>query len=82
MMFMIIKRVIEINYRQLGLQRYVIEEVKEGKTPEITNDEKVDLDYITNYWDNIITEIEKEIKKKPNIKGCTFKLNIAIEGEI
>ena len=71
-----------MNFRQLGLQRYVMEQVKEGKKPSVSNDEKVDLDYVVNYWDNIITEIEKEIKKKPNIKGCTFKLNIAIEGEI
>ena len=68
-----------MNYRQLCLQRYVIEKVKEGKTPSVSNDEKVDLDYITNYWDNIISEIEKELKKKPNIRGCTFKLNVMIE---
>ena len=71
-----------MNLRQLCLQRYVCEKVNNGEKLEITHAEKVDLDYITNYWDNIITEIEKEIKKKPNIKGCTFKLNIAIEGEI
>ena len=68
-----------MNIRQLALQRYVIENIKEGKQPEITHDEKVDLDYITNYWDNIISEIEKELKKKPNIRGCTFKLNVMIE---
>jgi len=68
-----------MNLKQLALQRYVIENIKEGKQPEITHDEKVDLDYLCNYWDNIITEIEKEIKKKPNIRGCTFKLNIEIE---
>ena len=68
-----------MNFRQLGLQRYVDEKVKNGEKLEITNDEKVDLDYITNYWDNIILEIEKELKKKPNIRGCTFKLNVMIE---
>ena len=68
-----------MNLKQLALQRYVIEQVKEGKTPSVSNDEKVDLDYITNYWDNIIMEIVKEIKKKPNIRGCTFKLNVMIE---
>ena len=71
-----------MNIKQLALQRYVIEQVKEGKTPSVSNAEKVDLDYIANYWDNIITEIEKEIKKKPDIRGCTFKLNIAISQEI
>ena len=59
-----------------------MEQVKDGKKPSISNAQKVDLDYIVNYWDNIITEIEKEIKKKPNIRGVTFKLNIAIKGEI
>ena len=71
-----------MNFRQLALQRYVFEKVKNGEKLEITNDEKVDLDYIHNYWDNIILEIEKELKKKPNIRGCTFKLNIAIEGVV
>lgn len=68
-----------MNLKQLALQRYVMEKVKESKPVEITNDEKVDLDYITNYWDNIISEIEKELKKKPNIRGCMFKLNVMIK---
>jgi len=68
-----------MNLRQLALQRYVFEKVKNGEKLEITNDEKVDLDYIHNYWDNIILEIEKELKKKPNIRGCTSKLNVMIE---
>ena len=71
-----------MNLRQLALQRYVFEKVKNGEKLEITNDEKVDLDYIHNYWDNIILEIEKEVKKNPRITGCTFKFNIAIKGEI
>lgn len=71
-----------MNLKQIALNRYVCEQIKEGKEISISNDEKVDLDYLANYWDNIITEIEKEIKKKPNIRGCTFKLNIALKGEI
>jgi len=68
-----------MNFRQLALQRYVCEKVKNGEKLEITHAEKVDLDYIANYWENIIMEIEKEIKKKPNIRGCTFKLNVMIK---
>ena len=67
-----------MNFRQLALQRYVCERVKNRERLEITHAEKVDLDYITNYWDNIITEIEREIKKKKDIKGCTFKFTIMI----
>lgn len=62
-----------MNLKQLALNRYVIEQVKEGKTPSISNDEKVDLDYIANYWDNIISMADKEVKKKPNIQTVAFR---------
>ena len=68
-----------MHLQQLALNRYVIEQIKEGKKPSVSNNEKVDLDYLTNYWDNIISEIEKEIKKKPSIKGVTFKLYVEIK---
>lgn len=67
-----------MNLKQLALNRHVLEQLKEGKKPSISNDEKVDLDYLANYWDNIITEVEKEMKKKPNIKGVTFRLYVEV----
>jgi len=61
-----------MNLKQLKLQVDVLKKVKEGQALSIKNEEKVHLDYITNYWDNIITEIEKEIGEKP----VSFRLTI------
>jgi len=65
-----------MNLSQIVLNRYILETLKKDKKPSLSNEEKVDLDYLVNYWDNIISEIEKEIKKKPNIRGVTFKFNV------
>ena len=62
-----------MNLKQLALNRYVIEQVKGGGKPSVSNDEKVDLDYIANFWDNIISMAEKEVKKKPNAKTVVFR---------
>lgn len=62
--------------KQLALTRYVLEQVKEGKNLSISNDEKVDLDYLANYFDNIIMMAEREKKKKPNTKYVAFRLVI------
>jgi len=63
-----------MRYSQLALNRHVIEQVKEGKNPSFDNDEKVDLDYLANYWDNIISMAEEEMKRKPNTKNIAFRL--------
>lgn len=67
-----------MNLKQLALNNYIIEQVKEGKKPSISNDEKVDLDYIANYWDNIMSMAEKEKQKKPNIKTIAFRFVLEI----
>jgi len=68
-----------MNYRQLSLQRYVLEEVKEGRTPSVSNDEKVDLDYIVNNYDNIIRDIEKEMKKNEKLRNVVYRLVVNIK---
>jgi len=60
-----------MTHSQLALLRHVLEQVKDGKLPEITNNEKVDLDYMANYFNNLITDIEKG--KKQNRK---FELGV------
>jgi len=65
---------------QLALVRYILEQVKEGKTPSVSNDEKVDLDSTTNYFDNLLLDVEKQ-KKKGKIKngeGIAYRLLIEI----
>jgi len=65
-----------MTYSQLGLLRHVLENVKEGKLPGIaSNDEKVDLDYLANYFDNLILEVEKE---KGKTHFLAFRLNVEV----
>jgi len=64
-----------MTYTQLALLRHVLEQVKEGKIPEITNAEKVDLDYLENYFNNLISEVEKE---KGKTHFLAFRLNIEV----
>ena len=65
-----------MTYSELALLGHILNNVKEGKLPEIaSNDNKVDLDSLANYFDNLILEVEKE-------KGLThflaFKLNVEV----
>ena len=62
-----------MTYSQLALNRYVLEQLKEGKTPSISNSQKVDLDYLANHYDNVITDIEKEMKKNPRQVDFIFQ---------
>ena len=64
-----------MTYTQLALLRHVLEQVKDGKLPEITNAEKVDLDYLENYYNNLISEVEKE---KGKTHFLAFRLNIEV----
>jgi len=67
-----------MTYTQLVLNRHVLEQVKEGKLPEITNAEKVDLDYMANYYDNLITDIEREKKKNSKAELQNFVMVIEV----
>lgn len=54
-----------MHIKQLALNRYVIEQIIKGNKPSISRNEKVDLDYLATYWNNIISTVEKEIGEKP-----------------
>jgi len=64
-----------MRYSQLASLRHLLENIKEGKLPEITNNEKVDLDYLANYFDNLILEVEKE---KGKTHFLAFRLNVEV----
>jgi len=67
-----------MTYSQLALLRHILEQVKEGKLPEITNDEKVDLDYMANYYDNLILDIEREKKKNSKAELQSFVMVVEV----
>jgi len=67
-----------MTYSQLALLRHVLEQVKEGKLPEITNAEKVDLDYMANYYDNLILDIEREKKRKSKAELQSFVMVVEV----
>ena len=67
-----------MTYSQLALLRHVLEQVKAGKLPEITNAEKVDLDYMANYYDNLITDIEREKKKNSKAELQSFVMVVEV----
>ncbi len=66
-----------MTYGQLALLRYVIEQVKEGKKPSVSNDQKVDLDYLANHYDNVISDIERDMKRRPNCREFAFVIRIS-----
>jgi len=67
-----------MTYSQLALLRHVLEQAKEGKLPEITNAEKVDLDYMANYYDNLILDIEREKKRKSKAELQSFVMVVEV----
>ena len=67
-----------MTYSQLALLRHVLEQVKEGKLPEITNAEKVDLDYMANYYDNLILDIEREKKRNSKAELQSFVMVVEV----
>jgi len=67
-----------MTYSQLALLRHVLEQVKEGKLPEITNAEKVDLDYMANYYDNLISDIERDKKKNSKAELQSFVMVVEV----
>ena len=70
-----------MTYGQLALIRHVLNEVKEGRNPTISNEEKVDLDYLHNYFDNIISDVEKNKKIGKVKEGGTVAYRLLIEVE-
>ena len=66
-----------MTYGQLALNRYVLEQLAEGKKPSISNSQKVDLDYLANHYDNVITDIEKDMKKNPKQIDFIFQMRVS-----
>lgn len=66
-----------MTYEQLVLNRHVLEQLKEGKQPSVSNKEKVSLDYLANHYDNIISRLEKEMERRPNQTEFTFQLRVS-----
>ena len=62
---------------ELALARYILERVKEGKEFTMSKEEKVDLDSITDYFNNLLSDVEKA-KKKGKGAIITYRLNIEI----
>ncbi len=66
-----------MTYEQLVLNRHALEQLKEGKQPSVSNQEKVSLDYLANHYDNIISRLEKEMERRPNQTEFTFRLRVS-----
>jgi len=64
---------------QLALNRYILEQVKEGKPLTITNNEKVDLDFMVNYYNNLLLDIEREKKRKKAGRGDLIAYSLFVE---
>ena len=64
---------------ELALANHVLEQVKEGKEFSMGKEEKVDLDSVTDYFNNLLLNIEKN-KKRGKVKGqiITYQLSIVI----
>ena len=67
-----------MTHSQLALLRHVLEQVKEGKLPVITNDEKIDCDYMANYYNNLILDIEREKKKNSKTELQSFVMVVEV----
>lgn len=63
-----------MTYGELALLRYVLEQVKDGKKVNISPDQKVDTDSLYNYFDNVITDIEKDKIKNPKVEYQAIRL--------
>ena len=62
---------------ELALARHILEQVKEGKEFSMSNNEKVDLDSITDYFNNLLLDIEKN-KKRGKVGVITYRLIVEI----
>lgn len=64
---------------ELTLAKHILEQVKEGKEFTMSKEDKVDLDSVTDYLNNLLLDIEKA-KKRGKAKGniITYQLNIVI----
>ena len=68
-----------MTHGQLELLKYVIGQVKEGKNPSISNDQKVDLDDMGLYFNNLTLDVVKQKKRGRVRKGDTIAYRLIIE---
>ena len=64
---------------ELMLARDILKQIKEEKEVILSNREKVDLDSVTDYFNNLLLNVEKA-KKRGKAKGqiVTYQLNVVI----
>ena len=64
---------------ELALARDILKQIREEKEVVLSNREKVDLDSVTDYFNNLLLDVEKS-KKRGKAKGniITYQLNIVI----
>ena len=63
---------------ELALARHVLEQVREEKEVILSNREKVDLDSVTDYFNNLLSDVEKN-KKRGKIKDGVINYRLIIE---
>ena len=68
-----------MTHGQLELLKYVIGQVKEGKNPSISNDQKVDLDDMGMYFNNLALDVVKQKKRGKVRMGDTIAYRLTIE---
>ena len=68
-----------MTHRQLELLKYVIGQVKEGKNPSISNDQKVDLDDMGMYFNNLALDVVKQKKRGKVRMGDIIAYRLIIE---
>ena len=68
-----------MTHGQLELLKYVIGQVKEGKNPSISNDQKVDLDDMGLYFNNLALDVVEQKKRGRVRKGDTIAYRLIIE---
>jgi len=52
-----------MNYSQLVLNVQILKQIKEGEKPLVNETEKVDLDYLADYFNNLILNIDRDRHK-------------------
>jgi len=68
-----------MTHGQLELLKYVIGQVKEGKNPSISNDQKVDLDDMGMYFNNLALDVVKQKKRGKVRMGDIIAYRLIIE---
>ena len=68
-----------MTHGQLELLKYVIGQVKEGKGLSISNDQKVDLDDMGMYFNNLALDVVKQKKRGKVRMGDIIAYRLIIE---